>query len=183
MADYADILFGNLAYDVFADNTAPEYAPAFPQRSPELDRPAEHPAERQDRQVKAAPVTAPVRKQYVSVFGVVGTMCVAAVMIMLLLSYIRLTAISNESVRFERQISALEEENTKLQIAYESAFKLEEVEAYAMSELGMVKAEQDQVMYINNTRQDRAIILEAGGEKTLMQKIGAYLKKTVEYIG
>lgn len=179
MADYADILFGNLAYDTFSGTAVPEYAPPLPQDEPDYERPAERPEE----QAVPVPQTVPARRQYVSPFAVVGTLCVAAVMVMLLLSYIRLTAISNESVRLERQISALEDENTKLQIAYESAFKLEDVEAYAMSELGMVKAEQDQVMYINNTRQDRAVILDAGRKNGAAGKIGAYLRKLVEYIG
>ncbi|MCR4771431.1 MAG: septum formation initiator family protein [Oscillospiraceae bacterium] len=183
MAERADVLFGNLAYDPFNGTAVrepvPEYAPPKPREEPAAERPAvERPAEK----VRVRPERAPARRQYVSVLAVIGSLCTAAALVMVLFSYIRLNAVSHESVRLQREIEQLQEENKRLRISYESAFKLEEVEKYAVSELGMVKAETGQVMYINNSQADRAAILgdpDAGGPAA---GIARFFRRLTEYL-
>lgn len=182
MAEYSDALFGSVTYDSFSGTAVrkpePAYSPALPRETTAPEAPAERPREK----VRVAPERAPARRQYISVFAVIGTLCTAAVMVMILFSYINLNKISHQSVQLQQQIQKLEEENKKLTIAYESAFKLEDVEKYAMSELGMVKAEASQIMYINNGQNDRAEILGDTGVRKGADKVMRFLRRLMEYL-
>ena len=116
-------------------------------------------------------------------FAVVGSLCAAVLLVLVLFSYIRLNAVSYESVRLQDEIERLQEEGKRLRISYESAFRLEEVEKYAVSELGMVKAETGQVMYINNTQADRAAILGDTGGSGPAARIARFFRRLTEYFG
>ncbi|MBP5166779.1 MAG: hypothetical protein ILP09_05925 [Oscillospiraceae bacterium] len=112
----------------------------------------------------------------------VGSLCTAVLLVLVLFSYIRLNAVSVESVQLGQEIERLQEENKRLQISYESAFRLEEVEKYAVTELGMVKAETGQVMYINNSQADRAAILGSSGAGGPAEKIVRFFRRLAEYL-
>jgi hypothetical protein len=56
---------------------------------------------------------------------------------MVLLSYVSLTELSEETVGLKEELAVLEEEETRLLLKYESAFDLNAVESYATKVLGM----------------------------------------------
>ncbi|MBR2879657.1 MAG: hypothetical protein IKC02_03185, partial [Oscillospiraceae bacterium] len=84
----------------------------------------------------------------------------------LLMSYVELNTIANESYELREELEALQIEETKLQIEYESTFRLDEVEEYATNMLGMVRAGNDQVKYLSNRAVDQAVILDTNGVET-----------------
>lgn len=152
---YADAVYGNLAYK----STAAQ----VPAR--ELDRPI-RPAERENEiiyeeskvRVRQKPKT--IQKQGISVFAIMGCVCVAGLFFLILLSYVSLAEISQKSVELTNELSTLKTEETRLQLDYESAFDLNEIEAYAINILGMTKAGENQVYYIQRSAGDQAIVLD-----------------------
>ena len=76
-------------------------------------------------------------------------------------------------------------EETKLQIAYEEAFDIDEVEAYATSVLGMTMPSAAQEINVSSTMEDKAEILVAESENKInvFDEIGAILSSALAYLG
>ncbi len=129
--------------------------------APALDRPEEFPLE--EEQVVARPKTT-VRprtrtKLRVPVFALLGWAVVVILMTSLILSYIELNSLADETYSINREIAQLQEERTKLKIKYESTFKLDQIEQYATNIIGMVPADNSQIRYLNDQAEDQAVIL------------------------
>ena len=168
---YADAIYGNLAYD------APLERPQeLPEQQAERQE-EEHAAERVHvrQKVKAAP------KQALSVFAIVGGVCIAALMFLIVLSHTTLNALSEQTGALNEEMKALDDEQARLQIAYESAIDLNEVESYAMSELGMVKAGEHQIHYITNAVEDKAVVLEVDDGGGILGALQRFFNRIAEY--
>lgn len=113
--------------------------------------------------------------QSLSLTAVIGLAAAAALVVLSLVARVQLTRVSGDCAALESSISALEDEQSKLLIAYESAFNLTEIEDYAMNELGMVKPRNDQIFYISGDTGDKAEILSAGRNLSFADKLGDYL--------
>ena len=168
---YADAVYGNLAYDIPLKRPA-EVPEA--QSETQTDAYAEQRA-RIKQQTKAAP------KQALSVFAIAGGVCIAVLMVLIVLSHISLSDVSEQTVALTAQMEELTAAEAKLQIQYESAFDLNEVERYAMSELGMVKAGEHQVRYITNEVADKAVILEVEDDGGLLGALQRFFDRISEY--
>jgi cell division protein FtsB len=187
MAEFADVLFGNLAYNNAAETAVPETE--FPNQRREIpkDEPeqnnigSEKTRTREKVHLGAKANVKPKTRQYIPFFAVMGTLLVSFVMIKLLNSYISLTRLSNESAQLELQITEMEKKQAKLEIQYESAFNLEQVEKYAMAELGMVKAGNEQKVYVNNRLDDKAVIL-SNARPAPTDKFKAFLGSLLVYL-
>jgi stage V sporulation protein D (sporulation-specific penicillin-binding protein) len=120
----------------------------------------------------------------VPLFAVAGTLLVALVMIRLLVGYVSLTRLSHEAAELERRIAELMEEQAKLEIRYERAFDLEQVERYAMAELGMVRAGSEQKVYLNNALDDKPWSLPKRNRpgRQISEKIRAYFGSLAAYL-
>ena len=152
-------IYGSLAYDFSAaevyEDLPLEEAGSYAAPQKEERTAAEAKAEAMPRSV-----------QSIAPFSILGFVCIAVMVVLMLMSYVRLISISEESVQLEQQISELELQRTRLLIDYESAFNLTEIEDYATGELGMQKPRADQIYYIDGSSPDRAEILDDSGNKT-----------------
>lgn len=184
MADYAELVYGNLAYDRFGTAAPVIEAPFFPQE--EVQQPqAEPQAEAQPREkvsVRTAAEARPQARVNVSLFALLGIPAVILCMVLLLKSYIQLTALSQESAALETRIAQLQEEQTRLEIAYESTFDMAQVEQQAKAELGMVKAGTEQVSYIRSSSGDVAVILQQDSGAGHVEKARSFLEKMLAYL-
>ncbi|NLO47319.1 MAG: hypothetical protein GX111_03215 [Clostridiales bacterium] len=160
-AKYAQAVYGNLAY-----NSAVPAVPARDIPVPEQER-AE--AAREYHRAGERQGTRALKKQSISAFSVVGIICIAALMLVTLLSYVSLTKISAETVELTERMKTLKDEETRLQLEYESALDLNAVESYATHVLGMSKPGDNQIFYIRTDAADQAEILhtEQGGSGLL----------------
>jgi len=70
------------------------------------------------------------------------------------MSYLNLTVINDEIAKLENKYTELRNENVLLQTEYESRYDLNEVEEYAVKNLGMIKLERSQVEYVEITSPD-----------------------------
>lgn len=140
--------------------------PIFGSAAPQIELPEPEVLERPQEKVSIRTKTKTAAKQGISLFAVAGWASVIVLAVALLMSYVELNAIANESYELREELEALQIEETKLQIEYESTFRLDEVEEYATNMLGMVRAGNDQVKYLSNRAEDQAVILDTNSVET-----------------
>ena len=140
--------------------------PIFGSAAPQIELPEPEVLERPQEKVSIRTKTKTAAKQGISLFAVAGWASVIVLAVALLMSYVELNTIANESYELREELEALQIEETKLQIEYESTFRLDEVEEYATNMLGMVSAGNDQVKYLSNRAVDQAVILDTNGVET-----------------
>jgi len=85
----------------------------------------------------------------VSPAAVVGFSVTAALMVLLLLTQARLSRIGFELSALEQELAVLTDTHEKLVVSYAGLYSAERVEEYAMSELGMIRPNPDQIYYID----------------------------------
>lgn len=191
MADYADLTFGSLAYDPFGTAAPQIEFPPEPEEAPPAaaPRPEERPAAQPRTRVRTeeelrAEAQARVRTRILAAFSIPAALVCAALLVTLLQAYTRLAVISDEAAALESHIAELEADRSRLEIACESAFNMEEVEQTAQSVIGMVKADSDQVAYLRSTAQDVAVILgKEPAEAPLLDRAAGMLRRLLSYIG
>lgn len=140
--------------------------PIFGSAAPQIELPEPEVLERPQEKVSIRTKTKTAAKQGISLFAVAGWASVIVLAVALLMSYVELNTIANESYELREELENLQIEETKLQIAYESTFRLDEVEEYATNMLGMVRAGNDQVKYLSNQAEDQAVMLETNSIET-----------------
>jgi len=121
-------------------------------------------------------------KQYsgISVFAVLGTVFVAVLMVFVVLAQINYNETAAESVRLSLHINELTEKHKALELSFESAVEIKEVERFARDELGMSRPDSGQIIIISSTPRDSAIIT-GGGEDRGIQGFGNFLKSLTDY--
>ena len=107
-------------------------------------------------------------KQSLSVFSVLGFGAVAALAVLVLLSYVQLTALSAETVSLQNELAQLEEENVILTAQYERMFDLNTIKEAAES-AGMSKPSSSQIYYIDLCEGDSAVVYEEAEPSLLSQ--------------
>lgn len=191
MADYADLTFGSLAYDPFG-TAAPqiEFPPEPEEPAPAaIPRPAERPAVRPRTRTRTeeelrAEAQARVRGGILAAFAIPAALVCVVMLVLLLQSFTKLTAISDEAAALESRITELRTEQSRLEIACESAFNMEEVEQTAHTVIGMVKADSDQVAYLRSTAEDMAVILDDElAKEPLLERAADLIRQVLSYIG
>ncbi len=97
-------------------------------------------------EIEARPISR--KGQGISIATIAGFVFAAMLLVLLLMSHIRLTALSDAAAASQTRLSELSEQQNKLQARYEQAFTLSEVERYATQELGMQKPRAGQITYL-----------------------------------
>lgn len=73
----------------------------------------------------------------------------SAVMILLsLLASVKLAGVNDEAARLEKEAQELKAENEILRAEYENSVSIQEIESYAVNELGMQRLMPGQIYYI-----------------------------------
>ena len=139
----------------------------------------------EEREQKQQPAAQPAKKTQgyysISLFSIVGFAAVVVMMVALLMTYVSYTAAAAGTVELRSQVEKLTEEQRKLTIAYEEAFDITEVEAYATTKLGMDKPAENQITNIDTHAEDRAVVVNndddsSGGLGNLIGTIVEYFK-------
>ena len=130
-------VYGDLAYDLDRELRERElgHAGELP-RTREVTVPAAKPKVRSVSHVQVR------EAQRVSALSVVGFAAAAVLALLVLMSYIQLTALSAETVELKQQLSALEKENVTLTAQHERMFDLDAVKEAAAA-AGMTKPRCD----------------------------------------
>ena len=193
MAEFADLTLGSLAYDPFG-TAAPQidFPPEtedIPQRPPAETQPGEEAQPR--RRVRLgtaedAAARAAERRRNRLIAAVMAPTAIACLVLLVLLlrSYTRLTAVSSEAARLESQIAELQAAHERLEIQCESAFNMEEVEQTARTAIGMIKADTDQAIYLRSTTEDLAVVLDPNRKPAnVLKRLERFLDRIAAYLG
>ena len=138
---------GNAAYEV-----------VWQEEEQQTSRPARRRATRRRAQ----------RRYGLSITAVLGVIVVAAMVVVALMSYAAYTSTAAEAIAVRTQVEELEDANRKLTVAYEAAFDMNEIKAYAQTALGMNVPAADQTGYVRLEAQDSVAVCSGdGGESVL----------------
>ena len=157
----ADYLYGSTAYHF--GTAAPAEVPVYPEIPVKEPVPQVMPLPREGELVHTGVTAEPRSRVQVSLFVLIFVPVLLACAVLLLSSYMRLNTLSNESASMVKELQELKTDHNRLEIRYESTFDLAEVETYAKSALGMVKAGADQTTFVRSTEGDKAQILGKQG--------------------
>lgn len=151
-------MYTSLAYDLSNTAVYPDegiYAP--PQRKIVIPAPPEIAEE-------VSTNTSTRYKQSIAPLSIIGFACAAVLVVFCLMAKIQLTAVTDEAVGLEQQLTEFEVAQNRLLIEYESAFNLTEIEEYATSQLGMQRPRDEQVFYLDSTIPDKAVIIDSSSD-------------------
>ncbi len=154
-------VYGNVAYD-------PAYAPEREgeERVEPLIRPRERVVGRERVRVRAAGYVAPT--------AVIGFLAVAALAVLILMSYVQLTDSANQIVRLRREADALATEHTDLMTQYELAFDLKTVEEQMTATGKMVQPGAGQIVSLNLSEPDSAKLYDEPKANPLGELWGSF---------
>lgn len=175
---YAGAVNGSVAYDL----NHPAFYPQEYGRPQEEAAPAQRarPKTRERTRVRAA--SHAKNRQALAPMALVGYAVAAVLLVFSLIARVQLVTVADETIQLENQLTELQTENKKLQIAYESAFNLTEIEDYAITMLGMQQPRSDQVFYVNGTSADRAeIMIEQTDEMKFADRFDDLLESLSSY--
>ena len=144
------VVNGSLAYDL-----------DWAVRERELRHAGEAPRVRDREAVREEPKAVPrvqVReRQQVAPMAVAGFSAVLALAVVLLMSYIQLTAVAADTVALKRELEVLETEHQVLTVEYEQMFDLATVREAAEA-AGMSKPSASQICYLDLGGGDSAVV-------------------------
>jgi len=119
-----------------------------------------------------------------NMFGkAVAFIAVMLVMSAIIMNYVKLTELSDQAYKLQQQYNALREEEAVLIAQKEQKFTLENVEKYAVQNLGMVKLDQSQITYVELTNPDKVEIADEEEQtSTFMRGFLKAFNVVVEYL-
>jgi len=135
------------------------------------------------RKVKASPkvkTTSEKASPGISVFAILGTLFVAVLMVFVVLAQINFNETASESVRLNIHRKELAERYRALELTFESALDIKEVERFARDELGMSRPDTEQIVIISSAPRDNAIVLNSSNQQGL-QGFADFIKSLTEY--
>lgn len=91
----------------------------------------------------------------VSVFAVAGFLAIGIFAVVLLMTYVELTTISEEVVQMKSQMETLKSEEAQLQAQYELAYDLSSIEEAMVASGVMVKPQRSQIFYVDLSEPDK----------------------------
>lgn len=125
-----------------------------------LRKPQAAPSLPEETSFQQAERTVIVREKLaVSPFALAGILVVAVLLALSISSQLRLYAAKTVNGQLQSQLEELEQTNAKLQSVYESSYDLSRVETYAVTQLGMHQANGNEIIYLDLTGQDEAVVL------------------------
>lgn len=169
---------GNLAYDF-------DYEQRHEQREQtrhaEEARPVSAPSVRKQQRTQTTVRTR--ERQKVSFAAILGFTALAAMVVMLVMSYAQLAGISSNVVSMKSELSALQEEHVSLLTQYEKTFDLATVKEAAEA-AGMSKPSASQIYYVDLSAPDSVVIYqqtEANVLSRIFTSLGHGVCSVVEY--
>jgi len=166
---------GSAAYDLYRnpwnESTAREL------ELPELpELPQQRPADQEQVIVKA--------RAEISVVAVLGFVVVLALLVMVISGYVRLYELSSAHADLSEELTALQAEQSRLEASYESKLDMDQIEAVAASELGMRVPGDDQIVYLDMSGEDAAVVYDSDsmGVSSVFQALKNGFSYLTDYI-
>ncbi len=136
--------YGSAAYDLDYGRGGVEAVPR------PLVRPRERAAARPKVRVREA--------GKVSLFAVTGFLAVGVFALLVILSGIQLTTLSDNVAALNKELTALQGEECKLRTQYELAFDLASIQSAVTANGSMVKPQSGQILYLDLSEPDSVVL-------------------------
>lgn len=164
--------YGSVAYDLDYRRGGAVTAPR------PLVRPREEAAVRPKIRVREA--------GKVSLFAVVGFLAIGVFAVLVLMSGIQLTTLSDDIASLNKQMTTLQSEEANLRTQYALAFDLNSIENAVTSNGSMVKPQNGQIIYLDLSEPDSVVLYEESetplqGVAGAWQSIQEVFSNVVEY--
>ena len=157
--------YGSVAY---APDWRGNTVPAPERREAPRPRPNVRPKER----TLARPRVQVRQAGMVSPFAVLGFLCVGVLAVLLLMSYVRLAVVSDETAKLRTQLTQLKEEEAKLLTQYELAYDLQAIEEQMLSNGTMVKPNSNQMVVLDLSEPDNVVVFgQESGSPGVLDKL------------
>ena len=159
------------------------YGSAAPAVEP-YERPAERPldipvpSERVRAKERAA---AAQRAPVISAFAIFGTVFAGILFLFVLLAQISFNEIANETAKLNTQLEALQEQERRLTIKFESVVDMKEVERYARDNLGMSKPDSEHIAVIRSAPADSAQIISDDSDVKEAGGFGSFISSLIKH--
>lgn len=108
------------------------------------------------------------RAPSISGFTVFAYLVCFALLLVTIFSYVKLTEVSDQTVRLKNQLEDLREKNQSLAISVEQRLSADQIKREATERLGMVALDKSQVVYINTQGNDQVEVLS--GTQTMRDR-------------
>jgi len=145
----------NYAYDGSAARVLEREALASPQ-------PQEERRYREERKTRTRPKIRIREAGFVSPFAVFGFAGVAVLAVLILMSYVQLSTISNDVVTLNSEMTRLRSEEAILRARYELAYDLSAIEDSFTTDGSMCRPQSGQVIYVDLAEPDSVVVYENG---------------------
>lgn len=113
----------------------------------------------------------------VSLFAVAGFAAVAVMAVLILMSYIQLSAISGKVVELNSDMTRLQSEEATLRARYELAYDLGAIEKAVTSDGSMGRPQAGQMVYVDLTEPDSVVLYDQA------KASGSFLDSMEEIVG
>jgi len=143
----------------------------------EISIPQERTLQRQKERAAAAAKSVPG----VSLFAVLGTLFAAVLTVFVVLAQVSYNEIAADTVRLNKQLQELTEQQRRLEITHESVIDMKEIERYARDVLGMSKPDADQIAIVQRMPVDKAEVV-GGSDESALDGIGSFISSLIEYL-
>ena len=152
MRHYSGGVYGNLAYGLERELREKEL-----QHAGEVRR--ERTVPKTETKVRSLPRVRVRERERVSLLSVAGCFAVAVMAVMVLFSYVQLTALSSDVVDLRSQLSTLESDHVQLTAKYQQMYDLSTVKEVAV-QAGMSKPGSSQIYYVDLSDGDSAVVYQ-----------------------
>lgn len=144
-------------------------------REEEAARPQPRPrksARRQEQEL-VRPQVEPRPAGKVSPLAVVGFFAVAVMAVLILMSYVQLSAISHEMVKLDADLTDLRGEEATLRARYELAYDLGAIESAMTADGSMARPQAGQIIYVSLSEPDGVVVYaqEESGSDSLSETL------------
>lgn len=164
--------YGSVAYDL----------DALPGGSIAAPRPLVRPRE----QTRARPKVRVREAGQVSLFAVVGFLAIGVFAVLVLMSGIQLTTLSDDIAGLNSQMTTLQSQEANLRTEYALAFDLNSIESAVTSNGSMAKPQSGQIIYLDLSEPDSVVLFEQDetplkGAEGMLQGVKEVFTNVVEY--
>lgn len=135
------------------------------------------PQVRPRRQELSRPKVAVRQAGRVSLFAVTGFAAVAVMAVLILMSFVQLTTLSNQMVSLNSQMTRLQGEEATLRARYELAYDLGAIEKAVTSDGSMSRPQAGQMVYVDLTEPDHVVLYDQ------QETSGSFLESLEEIVG
>ncbi|NMP37759.1 MAG: hypothetical protein GX051_06490 [Clostridiales bacterium] len=170
---------GTEAYDLslFEPQTVTSTA-AVPGKQPAASPPLRQVKKKPQSHRQTRQEAAIYRRRMLKVLSV--SLCMLTFVAAIIYTRVQADEAQREITRLQKNITAIQSENVRLSMELSSKVSMDKVESYAEDTLGMVKAENYQITYIDLSEGDEVVL--SGGKKLQNASFFAKIKEKLAYI-